>query len=79
MDRRFRRNVLDVTMGVVRTMKPPKPFKRIGDVARGSFENGDFSLNELSATPLGVTENRLKRRCDFWRETGVLASYAWDE
>ena len=78
-DRRFRANVLHVTMEFVNTMRPPKPFRRIADVERGSFERGAFALNELSATPLGVSESRLKRRCDFWRETGVLASYAWDE
>ena len=79
VDRRFRANVLNVTLKFVATMAPPKPYRRIADVARGRFEDGDFALNELSATPLGVTHDRLKRRCDFWRQTGVLASYAWDE
>jgi hypothetical protein len=35
-------------------------------------------INNLNAN-ITVSQDRLKSRCDFWRSTGILSQYAWDE
>lgn len=75
VDLDFHRNMIEVTMAFV--TNGSVPFRMLGDTP-GNFTNGSYMLGDLNEE-LGNTQDRLRARCDFWRTTGVLEQYAWDE
>lgn len=76
-DLAFHANMKAVVVGFVAHGSLPPPLKRLGDTA-DSPASQHYALSEVGAQ-LSSTNDRLKRRCEFWRDTGILAAYAWDE
>jgi hypothetical protein len=79
-DKNFHSNVRELVVSFVRGGEVRPPFRRLGNVSGGAsaFLNGSFMINNLNAN-ITVSQDRLKSRCDFWRSTGILSQYAWDE
>ena len=79
----FSDNMRSVMVGFVTDGSLPAPFRRLAAVTNGSgstsFADGGFVIGGLNAE-LTIDEHpKLKDRCDFWRSTGVLEHYAWNE